>query len=280
MALGPVAIAGPKAGLWRDHESGEGGDLFTLIERFRGCEFAEAAAFAADMVGGAVIEPREPVKKAKRLDDERSRTEYALCLWQASRSITGTLAAIYLTELRRVDITQLPDIDDVLRFHPDCPFGIGERYPCLLALMRNVVTDAPTGIIRTAISTCGEKLGRKMLGRKQGAAVKLWPDTAVTTGLVVGEGVETVASAATRIEYRGARLQPAWALCDAGNLTDFTPLPGIEFLTIVADNDASSTGQRAAEACVRRWLAAGQVEILLPHKLGNDFADLAAEVAA
>ena len=197
MALGPVAIAGPKAGLWRDHESGEGGDLFTLIERFRGCEFAEAAAFAADMVGGAVIEPREPVKKAKRLDDERSRTEYALCLWQASRSITGTLAAIYLTELRRVDITQLPDIDDVLRFHPDCPFGIGERYPCLLALMRNVVTDAPTEIIRTAISTCGEKLGRKMLGRKQGAAVKLWPDTAVTTGLVVGEGSDC-ASAATR----------------------------------------------------------------------------------
>ena len=277
-----LAIAGPKQGLWRDHEAGDGGDLFALIERFRGGDFAAAASFAADIVGGAVIKPannpKVAIQRLDKEDDEKERTKKALRIWHESRSIRGTLAASYLTDLRTIDIEQLPDLDDTLRFHSNCAFG-DERFPCLIALMRDIFTDEPTGIIRTAISTCAEKLGRKMLGRKQGAAVKLWPDAAVTTGLVVGEGLETVAAAATHVEHHSTQLQPAWALCDAGNLANLAPLPGVECLTIMTDHD--NAGQRAAQTCARRRLASGaQVEILLPHKLGANFADLAAEGVA
>jgi hypothetical protein len=282
-----LAITGPKQGFWHDHECGGGGDLFDLIQRVRGGDFVSAIDVAVDIVGGVSAKTPLRVNTAKPQDDDRSRRLNALRIWNESRSIIGTLAATYL-ESRAIDIGQLPDLDETLRSHPNCRFGDG-RFPCLIALMRNVATNEPAGIIRTAISASAEKLGRKMLGRKQGAAIKLWPDATVSIALVIGEGLETVAAAATRIEYRGTRLQPAWALCDAANLATFAPLSGIECLSILTDRDGPRcdskklgyAGQRAAQACARRWLASGaRVEILLPHRFGADFADLAAEVAA
>ena len=44
------------------------------------------------------------------------------------------------------------DIETALRFHPRCPFGPGVRHPCLLALMRDGITNAPTGIHRIALT--------------------------------------------------------------------------------------------------------------------------------
>jgi phage/plasmid primase-like uncharacterized protein len=250
-----------------------GGDAIAMVQHLDGSSFKDAIA---TLTGERL--PMEPAPSPPRRDPNQEdcgkRIGNALRIWNEASSVSGTLAAAYLTGTRCVDISALPEIDEVLRFHPRCTFG-DERLPCLLALMRDIKTDEPIGIIRTAISSCGEKLDRKMFGRKAGAAVKLWPDATVTHGLVVGEGLETTARAATRI-YRGTLLQPAWSLCDAGNLTAFAPLPGIEFLTILTDHDANRAGENAAEACARSWLTAGrEVELLVPHQVGADFADLA-----
>src|SRR5918998_517369 len=40
-----MELRGPKHGLWRDHETGDGGDLFDLIVNRRGGTFAEAKAW-------------------------------------------------------------------------------------------------------------------------------------------------------------------------------------------------------------------------------------------
>ena len=54
-------------------------------------------------------------------------------------------------------------------------------------------------------------------------------------------------------------------------------LPGIESLTILADNDPSGRGQRAAYDCERNWIAAGrEVIVLTPNAVGTDFNDLGA----
>jgi putative DNA primase/helicase len=276
-----LVIAGPKQGVWFDHQAGQGNDLLALIQRERGCDFGTAVNFALHFIGRAAVAPApaEPTKAEDRRRPElvRAGANRAVRIWRESTSIAGTLGETYLAVTRSIDISQLPDVDDVLRFHPRCVFG-DEHLPCVIALMRDIFSNEPVGIIRTAISAGAEKLGRKMLGRKAGAAVKLWPNAAVTGGLVVGEGLETVAAAATRMEYRATLLQPAWALCDTGNLAHFGPRPGIEFLTVLTDHDAGRAGEDAAETCARRWLAAGQeVELLVPHALGADFADLVAE---
>src|SRR5262249_31748694 len=108
---------------------------------------------------------------------------------------------------------------------------------------------------------------------KAGGLCRLWPDDEITLGLLVGEGIETVLCAA-----RG--FPAAWACLDKANLAALPVLGGIECLTIVADHDADGGGQKAAEACARRWVAAG-VEVFLwtaPAE-GQDFNDYARDVA-
>jgi len=63
-----LAIAGPKQGLWHDHECGGGGDLFDLIRRVRGGDFASAIDVAVDIVGGVSADSRLlPIQPSRRM---------------------------------------------------------------------------------------------------------------------------------------------------------------------------------------------------------------------
>jgi phage/plasmid primase-like uncharacterized protein len=250
------------------------GDVIKLVEHITGGTFVDAIE---KLTGETTEQEVDNVNLHKRAPQQPSTNNNAALagrIWPASVSIAGTVAEHYLARIRGIDLAQIPELDEVLRFHPACPFDKGET-ACLIALVRDVVTDAPKAIMRTALTDDGRKLARMGLGPKAGGAIKLWPDAAVSTGLVVGEGLETVASAATRIEHKGTLLQPAWALVDAANLAAFPVLSGIEALTLLVDNDESGTGQDAADACTKRWLAADcSVDQLIPHVIGADFNDL------
>jgi Toprim domain/CHC2 zinc finger len=201
-------------------------------------------------------------------NDGDERHDYALRLWGQGVPIAGTTAARYLSKTRGIDLTALPaNIDDILRFHPHCPFT-GAYHPCLIALMRDATTDEPTGIHRIGLTPEARKIDRHMLGHA--GMVKLWP---AESQLVVGEGIETVLAAATRIPYRDAPLQPAWATLFAGALERLPVLPGVERLIILVDHDF--TGQSAARTCADRWQRAGRTVIrLTPKRAGADFNDL------
>jgi DNA polymerase len=201
-------------------------------------------------------------------DNKEKNRDRALQLWEQGEPIVGTLAARYLTETRGVDLTALPaKIDEVLRFHRHCPFDHTYR-PCLLALMRDAATDTPTGIHRIALTPEGRKIDRRMLGNA--GAVKLWP---AGSRLVVGEGIETVLAAATRISYRDAPLQPAWAVLSAGAIERLPVLPDVERLIILVDHDPA--GKNAARNCSNRWQRTNRTVIrLTPKRVGADFNDL------
>lgn len=212
-----------------------------------------------------------PVLRDQR-NDTAARIALSLQLWQEAGSLAGTLGARYLAETRRIDIAKLsPTIDEVLRFHPSCVFGTRARHPCIVALMRDPVTDAPTGIHRIGLDPAGTKLDRMALGRM--GFVKLWPVDG--DRLVVGEGIETVLAAATRIAYRDAVLTPAWAALNEAGLAGLPVMPGITHLTLLVDNDANGVGQKAAGSCKRVWTAAGRtVATLIPKQEGWDFNDV------
>jgi CHC2 zinc finger/Toprim domain len=210
--------------------------------------------------------PKVKPRKVAKVD----YTPNALRLWEKAKPIAGTLAEKYLVEVRGIDIAVLPvDVDEVLRFHRCCPFN-GHTYPCLLALMRNATTDEPTGIHRIALTPDAQKINRMMLGRA--GAVKIWP---ATDKLVVGEGIETVLAAATRITHRGAPLRPAWSLLSGTGMMKLPIITGVETLTILVDNDKNGVGQRDANACAERWCRAGRrVVKLTPKRPDTDFNDL------
>src|SRR5262245_26727442 len=204
-------------------------------------------------------------ERQSSVGDDALKRASALHLWEEAHPIAGTLAARYLADTRGVDLTALPAaIDDLLRFHPRCPFGSGLQHPCLVSLMRNAVTDAPTGIHRIALTPEARKIERRTLGNS--GVVKLWP---AGTQLVIGEGLETVLAAASRIPYDDQPLQPAWAVLSAKMLGGFPVLNGVERLIILVDHDEA--GLIAAATCEERWTRAGRTVVqLTPERPGDD----------
>src|SRR5262249_52760004 len=113
---------------------------------------------------------------------------------------------------------------------------------------------------RTALTSDGRKIGRRALGPKRGAAIKLNAD-GVVTRLTIGEGIETVLAGMAEGFF------PCWSLSDASELVRFPILPGIKTLTILVDNDENGRGQNAAIECSRRWTEAGrEVFRVVPNK--------------
>jgi hypothetical protein len=249
-----------KKQLWFCRACDKGGDVLDLIQHLDNVDFRTAR----NMLGCDQAMPDIKPKVA----DQRN-IAVVLRLWEEATPIAGTLAATYL---KRRGL-EPPTGCDALRFHRSCPFG-GGSYPCMVALYRDIHTNEPKAIHRTALGTGGIKLDRKALGPIAGSAIKLSPDDEVTMGLVIGEGVET-ALAGMQLGFR-----PAWALGSAGGIKAFPVLAGIESLTVLVDNDEADrngrrAGQDAAAACSERWTAAGrEVLRVVPRRLGADMADL------
>lgn len=217
---------------------------------------------------------QNPTARPGRSEHNADTLASALRLWEQAQPITGTTAERYLADTRGIHIDSLPPISEaVLRFHPSCPFGSDQRHPCLLALFRDAQSDDPAGIHRVALTSEAQKIDRRMLGRwPTPRAIKLWP---AESSLVIGEGIETVLAAATRLPHRGASLRPAWAIGSSSGIARFSLIAGVERLTILVDNDANGVGLSSAKECAKRWAAAGRaVALLTPQQIGTDFNDL------
>jgi DNA polymerase len=260
--------ANPSCSLYADHyychACGARGSRLDWLMNVEHMTRSEAITTMMDWSGPSTEE--QPALDAEKI-------EYALSWWQAAIPLAGTIGERYLAETRGIDVGKLPaTIGEALRFHPHCVFG--DAYaPCLVALMRDAETDAPIGIQRIGLvqGTDGKvtKLGRKALGHK--GVVKLWSVNG-DDRLTVGEGIETVLAAATRISYR-VPLTPAWAAIDSGGLAKFPLIEGVSRLVILVDHDEA--GMRAAAAGRARWEAAGRtVNTPWPKQPGFDFNDV------
>jgi len=97
-------------------------------------------------------------------------------------------------------------------------------------------------------------------------AIKISPDFELHSGLMIGEGIETVLSASKLFHFK-----PIWSVIDAGNLQKFPILPGVECVTIAVDNDPA--GQQAATKCTRRLMEGGIEVITIQTNFVNDFND-------
>jgi phage/plasmid primase-like uncharacterized protein len=272
--VGPCAVCGgadrfginARKQIWNCRQCSVGGDIIKLVEHIDGLSFKEAIATLAGRTVRAAPRPA-PARRDDGDDDDQRRLEQADSIWRSSSSL-GPDAISYFAK-RGINIHDVQEHGG-LRFHAHCPWQ-GGTTPAIVGRFTTALSNEPRGIWRRSIS--GEK--PMTLGPMSGCVIRLWPDEAVEQGLVIGEGVETVLSAATRITHRGTLLQPAWAACVAGNLERFPVLSGIEALTILVDHDVSGAGQTAAGKCAERWSeAGGEVIRLTPKIVGRDFNDV------
>jgi putative DNA primase/helicase len=219
---------------------------------------------AIQRIMGTEPQPR-PLGAPSDSDAQRASNQLrALRLWAGSEPVPGTPGERYL------GLRGLPGAAGslALRFRADCPHPETSRLPALVA----AVTDAGgamVGLHRTFIRRDGSGKAsveptRASIGPIWGGAVRLDP---VTEHLVIGEGIETAASAGLLL------CLPAWAATSAGNLARGLILPPeVRAVTIAADPDAA--GRDAARAAWSRWTAEGRrVQVATPDGKG-DFNDV------
>lgn len=259
-------VAGPKRGVWRNHETGEGGGIVALVQSVRSCNTRDAMQWLADFTG----QDRPPSPHRIRPDievaqDDRQRIERALKIWREAGPAENSLAEIYLKGRGLV----LPSDCIDIRFHGQCPRN-AERLPAMVSLFRDIRTNEPVGIHRTYLRRDGsgkaEGQAKMMLGRSAGAAIKISPDDAVVNGLGIAEGIENA------LAVIGTGWSPVWALGSAGAIGRFPVLNGIEALTVFADADQA--GMKPAKEAAQRWADNGRTAaITAPKNPGKDFND-------
>jgi hypothetical protein len=227
------------------------GDNGLFVHSHAGDDLKECQAYVRAALGEAQFS-----RSAKRSESNSERTALALRLWNEAQPPAGTPVESYLKHRG----LKLPETAE-LRYHDACPFS-KRRHHAMLALVRDIVTDEPKGIHRTALTAYGDKLGRLSLGPIAGGAIKIFP---ARERLGVGEGIETVLSMSV---LPGLENVPVWSLLSSGGLARFRRVPGVQQLFIAVDNDHA--GRTAADNCLRRW---GRAVFVRAEKPGQDLND-------
>jgi Toprim domain len=210
-------------------------------------------------------------QKRPRSEDDLSRIERALAIWNEAADPHGTSVEQYL-HVRRLDLDH--DLaGGVLRFHPRTPWrdentGKTKFIPCMIAAFRSVDDGTITAIHRIRLDQPERwpKTERRMLGVLHRAAIMLDP---IGPKLAIGEGVETCMAA------RKLGVRATWAVGSTGCISGFPILDGVRHLVLLAETGRAS--RDAVWFCSRRWKKAGRKVSGIAPSVGED---LNAEIMA
>jgi putative DNA primase/helicase len=232
-----------------------------------GCDRGAINQAISKILGGSWTPPKRHKSEQENGAQREQKIKLARELWVYCQPAAGTHADVYLT--RR----GLPGLaaSQVLRFAPFISHPT--PYTCCFPAMVALVTDAADNLVavhRTYLAGGGFGKAsitpsKASLGPVFGGAIRLDP---LAPEIVVGEGIETAASAGRLLQL------PAWAAICAGNLGKRLVLPPeVRKVWIAADSDP--TGLKGAEEARVRWRAEGRkVRIATPDLKDQDFNDV------
>jgi len=257
-------------GSYFNHETGEGGDLFTLIGHALKSDFKSALVFARGFIGHAPLPPIPPAENLQKKQDERAarQRDTALAMLKRAEPVTGTLADAYLQKHRGITLSPLPAALGFIAHAYN--YTAGEFYPALIATVRNPAGDAVAAHC-TFLDAAGNKLQgesikpRLIFGACRGGAIRL---AAATEKLALCEGIEDGLSV--------MQCSPEWPVWATGGTSGLraVPIPAqVREVMICADRDAA--GMAAANDLSARLIAEGRrVRIAAPPEGVKDFNDL------
>ncbi len=274
-------------GHWRDYETGESGNIFTLIQREKSLSFKESVRYLADLLQiraeVAVLSTPKPLPRKEvsndKAQDIASRLNAVSELQMKSSPVEGTLAETYLRQERGIKGELTPD----LRYIPK---GItftyrDERktinYPCFAAFGRN-----EEGRLRSvqltrlndqgtrALTPEGEKLNKLHYGIAGGSFVTLQEDQNPDR-VFMAEGVETALS----IKEAGF-VGKIVASLGIHNIPHYQGLE--KEIILCADNDEHKAHSKTFEMIQKtqdHFASQGKVvSIIKPFQPGDDFNDV------
>src|ERR1700757_1716454 len=122
-----------------------------IIHSHAGDHWRDCFEYVLERLGTAPWQPNFE----KKIPRNAPATDVWKQVWREAEPLNH-LALSYLAS-RGINELPLPDVHGVLRFHPQCPFGPGEKRRCMIGLLRDVLTNRPQAIHRTALSPDGKK---------------------------------------------------------------------------------------------------------------------------
>jgi len=197
--------------------------------------------------------------------------EWGMKKWDEGEAVASTLGAVYL---RSRGISVAPP--DCLKFHPAVRHTPTKQdLPALLALATNIQTGSPLAVQCTYLArdgNCKAKVERKdqrrTFGSPKGGAVKL-AEPADGMPLILGEGVETTATAIEATGY------PGWATLGTSGFVNIELPDAVREIILLAENDESGANQKALDKICPVLTERGiRVRIARPPEGVNDFNDL------
>lgn len=238
------------------------GDGFDLIMACDGVGFNVAAKLIDEVLGNNDL---EEVFKPE-IDYEKRRRDLNK-LW--AQAVFKDLVYEYLHKVRGIEHhdTYFRGLTDLRGHNAMYNADTGKRQPGMLALIRNS-KGAPVSIHRTFFDPKAKKV-MPPTEKISGAGVRLgWTKNHEKKHLVIGEGIET-----TVMGMSAARV-PGLAAISAHGMETLVVPKIFQAVTVLADNDRSYTGQRAAFTLARRLDAEKRdVRVIMSEIPGHDYLD-------
>jgi len=240
---------------------GAGGGLDLLMKKF-GWSFRDAVLEVDRILGTGVEETFQP-----KIDIEKRRKDLNSVWGTADKPL---LVAQYLATERGIrthleDDSRFRGLTDVRG--TDCLYDsdTGQRGEGIVSLIRNKMGH-PISIHRIYLDSRSKKI-MPPLEKITGAGIRLgWHKEDDT--LIIGEGLETTVAGMADFRHPGLATISAHGMEEVDIPQEFT-----KFI-ILADNDRSFTGQKAAFTLGRRIDQKNrQCRIMMPEEAGQDFLD-------
>lgn len=289
-----VNLAGAKAGLWKNHETGESGKGFiSLYMAIHSVDFKTALKELGYRVGlgnqaftDRDYKHKDPERDLKAEQAQlNKRINYARQQYRNTLPLKGTLAEKYLREFRGIT----GELPSNFRFSPGIKHLDTQKLtPALVAPIHNK-DNKMTAIVRIFLNADGSKLSdtyknqdgelkkatdKANLGVSGNGAVIVQKGSSRTVW--IAEGVETALSV--------AKAMPDHTVMASLSIAQFKNMPlrdTIQTVVICADNDPpSSQGKKNISDAVSHYLSLGkQVFVTMPPDIPEgtkkyDFNDL------
>ncbi len=258
-----MKINGSKAGIWYDFSKGEGGDLFTLVQRKRNCDFVEAKKYLQNMVGvstnskylavNLAANKNQQIKTQTEQEAEIVKINRAISLYEKSDSIKyvmpNNVAKRYLSEHRGIkEVLTRYQLSFDLRTDMMWDNSSKKYYPAIIAFARNKDGNITGGqsiyLNKDTNNKADIEVNKRSFGRIRGSFVEISKNNeqqnvqsskdgnnSASNVTIIAEGVETALS----IAEAGIKGK---ILCSLGisNIRNYEPIKG-ERIIIAADND-------------------------------------------
>lgn len=270
-----INLTGPKQGNWHNFESGESGDLLSLIKTELQLPFKETLHYGKSLVGG--ITPSQLTQADRHAPAKQNTSEtipatqkWANVLMKQAKPIEGTLAHAYLSKVRGLSKVSSAQSSDV-KFHPKVLVdksaeGKNQYAPAMIAISRDSQGE-PQGIQATYLNAQGKKLDtaiqKRSLGKLTGNHVTLAGKKENGVSFIA-EGVETGLSVSQACN-------DAHVIATLGkhNMKNVDPNVLGHKVVLIADNDGQKLiDDKPILAAAKQFTEAGkQVSIVMPPSL-------------